>query len=88
MQYSGKNRPFWLNGEFSYRNILIKKKQKRKCWLCGTANFKILAVHHIDKNRKNNNLNNLSWLCHNCHFLVHHYEEEKNKFSNIVQKNI
>jgi len=45
-----------------------------------TGAKKVIIVHHIDKNRKNNKLSNLAWLCRNCHFLVHHHEEENLKF--------
>ncbi|MBI4281264.1 HNH endonuclease [Candidatus Uhrbacteria bacterium] len=38
-------------------------------------NNRVLLVHHIDENRKNNVLSNLVWLCRNCHFLVHKYNE-------------
>jgi predicted HNH restriction endonuclease len=27
----------------------------------------------VDKNRKNNKIKNLIWLCRNCHFLIHNY---------------
>ena len=43
-----------------------------KCQQCGYNEFKeILGVHHIDKNRENNALENLMTLCPNCHSLVH-----------------
>jgi predicted HNH restriction endonuclease len=48
--------------------------------LCGKDDKRIIAVHHIDKNRSNNKLKNLAWLCYNCHFLVHHYSEIREKF--------
>lgn len=53
------------------------------CRLCKTKDIRVLAVHHIDKNRKNNKISNLAWLCHNCHLLVHHYDAERNKFERI-----
>jgi predicted HNH restriction endonuclease len=37
-------------------------------------------VHHIDKDRTNNTLKNLAWLCHNCHYLVHHDKLEMQRF--------
>ena len=46
------------------------------CATCGFDNEYALEVHHIDKNRSNNNINNLIILCANCHTLVH-----KNKLS-------
>jgi len=77
-KYNGH--PNWKGGFFSYRDKLIKNGSNRECVLCGEGNLKILAVHHIDKNRKNNDLKNLVWLCHNCHFLVHNYKQEEDCF--------
>lgn len=47
---------------------------KSKCAKCGYTDIQALQVHHIDRNRKNNNLDNLQVLCCNCHRLEH-YEE-------------
>ena len=32
---------------------------------------KSLIVHHLDKNRRNNQLNNLIILCRSCHYKIH-----------------
>lgn len=50
------------------------------CAKCKSTDKRILAVHHKDRNRQNNTVSNLVWLCHNCHFLVHHYKSEAGKF--------
>jgi 5-methylcytosine-specific restriction endonuclease McrA len=47
--------------------------------LCGEGDIRMLAVHHIDQDRKNYKVENLVWLCHNCHHLVHHYEVERRR---------
>ncbi len=70
----------WKTGLFVYRSILSRHKIPKFCNLCKTKDERVLAVHHVDKNRKNNHLSNLAWLCNNCHFLVHHYKEESLKF--------
>lgn len=80
MVFVGEKHANWQDGEFAYRNILVKSKKGRICSFCKEKDIRILAVHHIDNNRKNNNLENLTWLCHNCHFLIHHYRKEKNQF--------
>lgn len=41
------------------------------CDICGDKNYKHLVVHHKDKNRKNNTLENLQVLCANCHHCLH-----------------
>lgn len=47
----------------------ILEKFNNKCILCGSTEE--LHVHHVDKNRKNNNLNNLLLVCEGCHFRFH-----------------
>lgn len=75
----GKSHPNWNGGSSSYKNLLLHSNLNTKCILCGIKNQKILLAHHIDKNRNNNNISNLRWLCCNCHFLVHHYKNIENK---------
>ena len=42
-----------------------------KCDLCGNENYKHLVVHHKNRNRKDNSLENLQVLCANCHHEIH-----------------
>jgi len=67
----GENHKNWKNGENAYRNIMKRSKKKAICTHCNTTDFRVLVVHHIDKNRQSNHIDNLQWLCHNCHHLVH-----------------
>ena len=72
--YVGESHWNWRGGAaVEYRTRLIGSEVKQYCRVCGTKDKRILCVHHLDKNRKNNELENLTWLCHNCHYLVHHY---------------
>jgi len=82
----GKNHPNWINGKSVYKNILKRTDISRFCRMCGEKDTRILVVHHIDQNRENNALTNLAWLCHNCHFLVHHYIKDLDKFNNLLKK--
>ncbi len=82
--FIGTKHPNWKTGEFSYRGVLLQNKIPAICILCKITDRVVLAVHHIDKNRKNNTLSNLAWLCRNCHFLVHHYPEENRKFERTI----
>lgn len=77
-QFVGEKHANWKTGLHVYRSILRRNHIPKICRLCRTKDERVLAVHHIDKNRKNNKLNNLAWLCHNCHFLVHHHGAGKN----------
>jgi hypothetical protein len=78
-QQRAGNNPNWTGGLSSYKILLKRTKSKQVCNLCGKDNLKMLCVHHLDRNRKNNNMQNLIWLCRNCHFLVHHYKKEENR---------
>lgn len=51
----------------TYRRIAFEKLP-HKCNVCGwNDDERILEVHHIDENRKNNNIENLIILCPICH---------------------
>lgn len=51
----------------TYRRIAFEN-YKDKCDICGwDKDERILEVHHIDENRKNNKLENLIILCPICH---------------------
>lgn len=78
--YIGNRHPNWKNGRFSYKTVLRRHKIPGVCRLCRTKDIRILATHHIDKNHLNDKLGNLAWLCHNCHYLVHHDKQEEKKF--------
>ena len=78
--YIGEKHKNFKTVMHSYRALLVRNEIPMVCNLCKTMDDRIIAAHHIDKNRRNNTLENLAWLCHNCHFLVHHYEGERKKF--------
>ncbi len=78
--FSGPKHANWIHGKSSYRSVLSRNKIIKMCRLCNTKDERVMAVHHIDKNRLNNKIANLAWLCHNCHFLVHHHNDEREKF--------
>jgi hypothetical protein len=75
-QYRGDKHLNWTGGKASYRTALLRSGQKPVCAKCTLDDKRVLAVHHKDKNRWNNDLSNLIWLCHNCHYLVHHDKKE------------
>lgn len=70
----------WKGGHSSYRELLLRSDTSPTCALCDAADVRILAAHHIDEDRSNNTIENLAWLCHNCHHLVHHHGDEHKKF--------
>ena len=84
-EFKEENHGNWRGGEASYKKILKRSDIKVQCLLCNSIDQRILCVHHIDKNRKNNSIKNLSWLCRNCHHLVHNYKEVSINFNLILQ---
>jgi len=47
--------PNWKGGAHSYRLEMLKLDPKPSCTLCKTEDVRVLAVHHIDEDRTNNN---------------------------------
>lgn len=61
-----ENHPAWLGGRQTYRKILFDElSYESKCQACGSSDS--IEVHHIDKDRKNNQKGNLAVLCRRCH---------------------
>lgn len=56
------------------RNIILRK-QGNICGSCKTLFSHLVPheIHHLDHNRKNNDLNNLIALCSNCHAAHHRF---------------
>jgi hypothetical protein len=55
----------------SYR-VHAFKCYEHKCYYCGYNKYEdVLQVHHLDKNRNNNNIKNLRIVCPTCHSEVH-----------------
>ena len=78
-KYVGKKSWNWLGGisfdpyGIEFNNELKEKIRKRDNYICQECEFTEkqleykLVIHHIDYNKKNNNLNNLISLCRSCH---------------------
>jgi hypothetical protein len=78
-QFVAEKHPNWNGGTEIYRKLLINSGRQRTCTHCKCNDIRVLAAHHIDHNRKNNTLENLIWLCLNCHHLAHHDQEFETK---------
>jgi hypothetical protein len=50
-------------------STIAKKYYKEQCIVCGFD--EIVDVHHIDRDRENNNPKNLVFLCPNHHYVLH-----------------
>ncbi|HLN19359.1 MAG TPA: HNH endonuclease [Patescibacteria group bacterium] len=54
--------------------IRLLKIRGKKCERCGFGKYEILQVHHKNKNRNNNDLDNLELICPNCHSEEHYFD--------------
>ena len=63
------NRQSWWDDNIRHYRTIAFKSHNPKCAVCGFD--KIVAIHHIDENRKNNNPSNLIPLCPNHHEMYH-----------------
>ena len=54
--FSGEKHPFWKGGLHGYRHILLRSHAEQMCKFCKLKDKRILAVHHLDKNRMNNKI--------------------------------
>jgi len=59
---------WWKNNAVGYRTIALQN-HSHSCVVCGFD--KIVAIHHVDENKKNNSPGNLIPLCPNHHEMVH-----------------
>jgi hypothetical protein len=83
-----QNRKLCKTSELKKRLIIegIIENKCSKCGLIEWLNEKIsLHLHHIDGNRKNNNLNNLMLLCPNCHSQTDNYCGKNSKINNVCK---
>lgn len=55
--------------------IRLLKNRGRICERCDYDKYEILQVHHKDRDRNNNNIDNLELICPNCHFEEHFLEK-------------
>lgn len=54
--------------------IRLLKSRGKNCERCKYDKYEILQIHHRDKNRNNNDLNNLELICPNCHSEEHYFK--------------
>lgn len=70
-KFSGPLHQNWQGGEYTYYRIMKENNVLQICKRCLIKDKRVLIIHHLDCNRKNNKVDNLVWLCRNCHYLVH-----------------
>ena len=55
--------------------LRLFKKRGLVCERCSYEKFEILHVHHKDRNRSNNDFDNLELICPNCHYEEHYLKK-------------
>jgi len=64
--------PSHYNSEFSYRARFKREKGIDSCNRCGYNEYpQVLEIHHKDRDRENNEMDNLEALCPTCHNVEH-----------------
>ena len=53
----------------------LLEQRGNKCERCNYSKTEILVVHHKDRDRTHNDLDNLELICPNCHYLEHYLEK-------------
>lgn len=74
IRYVGKARNDKVKNQRALKIRLIAKRGM-KCERCGYSKLEILHVHHRDRDRNNNDLDNLELICPNCHYEEHYLEK-------------
>jgi len=69
VRMSGKNNPAWVDGNSRTYQVgkLRRSDLPEVCQWCGTEDN--IEIHHIDHDRANHDLSNLTWLCGTCNKL-------------------
>ena len=58
--------------------IRLLKLRGEKCERCNYNKGEVLQVHHKNRNKNDNGLNNLELICPNCHYEEHYLKVKKN----------
>jgi predicted nucleic acid-binding Zn ribbon protein len=62
--------------------LRLLEKRAKKCERCDYDKVEILQIHHKDRARNNNNLENLELICPNCHY-EEHYSQHKERWEQM-----
>jgi transposase len=82
---SGKNNPAFKTGDSTryLKRQLVEREGAKQCVWCGTTDG--IEIHHIDHDRENNNLENLTLLCRYCNMLeAYLWALVQNERANVV----
>lgn len=80
------NRQLWWNENATHYKTIALRHWEHSCAICGFD--KIVAIHHIDMQKSNNDPTNLIPLCPNHHEMVHskYHEEVQPLIDELVEQ--
>ena len=81
-----RNRPRDKAQHYKSLKLRLLKNRGQNCEKCGYDKYEILQVHHKNRDRQNNNLENLELICPNCHAEEHYLSKSWLKKFNISKK--
>jgi hypothetical protein len=67
-------RPKDIARTFRIIKLRLFDERGKKCERCGYNKYEILQVHHKNKKRSDNRVENLEIICPNCHYEEHYLE--------------
>lgn len=67
-------RPKDIARTFRILKLRLMEERGKSCEKCGYNKYEILQVHHKNKNRNDNRIENLEIICPNCHYEEHYLE--------------
>lgn len=67
-------RPKNIARTFRILKLRLMEERGKSCEKCGYNKYEILQVHHKNKNRNDNKVENLEIICPNCHYEEHYLE--------------
>lgn len=76
----------WNNKKKHNIDPILYKKITEKCVICGFN--KVVDLHHLDENSKNNNEKNLIGLCPNHHKMFHNMDFRQEILDSLKEKSI
>jgi len=84
--------PSWIDGRNSIKGDIWRKialiHKPPVCEICGeVVHGRRLHIHHKDKNRKNNDLENLRVVCVSCHNNVIH-KRKRDQFGRFTNEEV
>lgn len=87
---TGEKHPKWNGGSRGYYRkfatlTMQESGRDKRCESCNSD--KKIHIHHKDRDYKNNQISNLSYLCLSCHIKLHHKEDLKDRTCQLCHKN-